>query len=116
MACGIPKGGAVRAHIVPRACGGPDTVENLHILCDWCHHNSEFLEGDTYWRWLGRQNLFMSLPATFARFGMSLAKVLSLSSHCAQVVEPLLELSKRGAMNRHEFLDRLEDLGIDIRL
>jgi len=41
-----------RCHIFPRSKGGDNTVENLHLLCGKCHVESEYLEGDFYWRWL----------------------------------------------------------------
>lgn len=40
-----------RAHIVPKAFGGQDTVDNLHILCARCHLESETFTGNEYWRW-----------------------------------------------------------------
>lgn len=51
-ACGMYEPGCERAHIVARANGGLDTVENLHPLCPPCHKASEHVEGDDYWRWL----------------------------------------------------------------
>ena len=52
-ACGmIYDGGLERAHIQARCNGGPDTVDNLHLLCSTCHKVSEHLEGDAYWEWL----------------------------------------------------------------
>lgn len=38
------------AHIVPLVWGGPDTIENVHILCIGCHVESEGLK--LYWDWL----------------------------------------------------------------
>lgn len=38
-----------RAHIVPICFGGPNTVDNIHLLCMSCHSRSE---GNTvYWTW-----------------------------------------------------------------
>jgi len=52
-ACGmIPTRGLERAHIQARCNGGPDTVENLHLLCCYCHKASEYREGDDYWNWI----------------------------------------------------------------
>ena len=54
-----------RAHIKARCDGGSDTVENLHLLCSFCHKSSEFIEGDDYERWFMEQNAFrMMIEAT----------------------------------------------------
>jgi hypothetical protein len=50
FACGMD--GAERAHILARAVGGGDEVENLHILCGVCHKDSEYLDGGRYMGWL----------------------------------------------------------------
>lgn len=46
-----------RAHILARSEGGPDTVENLHLLCPECHKASEMVSGDAYWAWLESRSL-----------------------------------------------------------
>jgi len=46
-----------RAHIKARCNGGGDEVKNLHILCAGCHHESEFYEGETYWKWYRHKRL-----------------------------------------------------------
>lgn len=40
-----------RAHIVPISSGGPNTVENIHLLCEACHSRSE--ANPKYWNWFG---------------------------------------------------------------
>lgn len=47
-----------RAHILARVEGGSDTVENLHMLCPWCHRDSEFLSGAEYWAWFESRTQF----------------------------------------------------------
>jgi len=39
-----------RAHIIPLAQGGDNSLDNLHILCIGCHTNSE--GNKYYWNWL----------------------------------------------------------------
>ena len=51
FACGFYFGGTERCHIKARCTGGPDTVDNLHLLCHSCHVTSELLDGDKYWDW-----------------------------------------------------------------
>ena len=38
QACGAPATDA--DHVIPRALGGPDTLENLRALCGPCHHRA----------------------------------------------------------------------------
>lgn len=52
--------GLERAHILARCSGGPDSPENLHLLCSACHHQSETYDGERYWRWFKKQNAFHS--------------------------------------------------------
>jgi hypothetical protein len=40
-----------RAHILARCSGGSDTVDNLHLLCRYCHISSETVSGKAYWQW-----------------------------------------------------------------
>jgi hypothetical protein len=115
MACGI-RSGAQRSHITPRVKGGPDTVDNLHMLGGYCHHASELLEGKTYWRWIGRQNVLTSVPATFARFGMSLEKLRRLSDEQAAQFNVRFERVLQRTRSPLEAIDELEDIGVDIRL
>lgn len=44
-----------RAHIKARCEGGTDDLDNLHLLCEICHKDSEFHEGTEYWDWLGKR-------------------------------------------------------------
>ena len=52
FACGMYCKVVEKAHITAKCNGGPDTVDNLHMLCRTCHKVSEALEGDEYWVWL----------------------------------------------------------------
>ncbi len=115
MACGLP-GGTTRCHIVPRSRGGPDAIENLHMLCRWCHHASEPLEGEAYWRWIGKQNAFGSIAALFGRYGISMQKILKLVDEEAEKAESISKMIYREQRSPYEMIDRLEDTGIDIRL
>jgi predicted restriction endonuclease len=46
MLCGVEDGenNLDRAHILPRCYGGDDVVENLLLLCFWCHRRTEVLK------------------------------------------------------------------------
>lgn len=61
FACGIndrPNAPPERAHILARALGGDDSLENLHLLCHLCHKASESLKGDAYWRWFEERTVY----------------------------------------------------------
>lgn len=47
-----------RAHIKARCEGGTDDLDNLHLLCEVCHKDSEIYSGDEYWEWLKKRNLW----------------------------------------------------------
>jgi len=50
MACG--GYGNERAHIYALSYGGSNLPSNIHMLCSICHHESEMIEGYSYWLWL----------------------------------------------------------------
>ena len=50
FACG--QDGNERCHIKAKQEGGTDHESNLHILCEICHKDSEYLSGDAYFYWL----------------------------------------------------------------
>lgn len=52
FACGMSDTALERCHILARALGGADTVDNLHLLCPTCHKASEGLSGGAYFDWL----------------------------------------------------------------
>lgn len=58
FSCGNPFAmrGTERAHIIAVVEGGGNGCDNIHNLCVACHHESENLTGERYWRW------FMSKP------------------------------------------------------
>lgn len=41
-----------RCHIVSIENGGPNTADNLVLLCHHCHVDSEYLSPETFWQWL----------------------------------------------------------------
>ena len=51
FACGLHFRSLDRAHIIAKVEGGNDNVNNLHMLCDICHKDSEYLKGTKYWEW-----------------------------------------------------------------
>jgi hypothetical protein len=73
FACGMNPGGSLeRAHIHARTNGGSDTADNLHMLCRTCHRDSEYLEGDDYWRWFWERTSTDMLMSSSARSGINL--------------------------------------------
>jgi len=45
--------GLQRAHVLARSLGGPDTVENLALLCKSCHDASpDTADPAIFWRWV----------------------------------------------------------------
>jgi len=50
-----------RAHIHPKVLGGTDEVDNLHLLCQYCHLASEFIYGTDYWAWFMQRKLMHTL-------------------------------------------------------
>ena len=40
-----------RAHILAICKGGSNDYTNIHLLCDECHRESEWLDGEPYWAW-----------------------------------------------------------------
>lgn len=45
--------GLERAHVIPRALGGPDTPENIVLLCERCHKESpDTADASRFWRWV----------------------------------------------------------------
>ncbi len=114
MACGC-RGGE-RAHIRARANGGSDDISNLHILCSECHHNSEFIEGKAYWRWIARQNMWQNPHAFWGRYGISFDKMSRLPEEQSRAVADAIKSNQRNRVSPHELIDRLDDIGIDVRL
>lgn len=64
-----------RAHITAKMNGGPNAVENLHMLCRVCHIVSEYREGDDYWFWLESWTLADRLLATAILGGFPVASL-----------------------------------------
>ena len=50
FACGTERP-LERAHILARCEGGSDEVSNFHLLCGFCHRQSEFKHGADYLEW-----------------------------------------------------------------
>ena len=50
FACGNIMQKLYRCHIIPSSYGGPNTVDNMHLLCSGCHEESEGLP--KYWDWI----------------------------------------------------------------
>jgi 5-methylcytosine-specific restriction endonuclease McrA len=67
FACRWPTEDLERAHILPLCEGGSDEVSNLHLLCEACHKDSEFLSGRSYWKWLLSRTLEEAVLSSWAR-------------------------------------------------
>jgi len=50
-----------RAHIFPKVLGGSDEVDNIHLLCQYCHLASEFLYGTDSGAWFMKRSLMHTL-------------------------------------------------------
>ncbi len=107
-----------RCHIQARTTGGPDLVENIHLLCRFCHEESELLEGATYWLWIkGWLEIDNCWPANFARRGISWHKVLAMTEEEAvQVNIAIDELRAKDACSPSVLAARLSAVGVDVRL
>ena len=47
-----PYIGLDRCHVIPKAVGGPDTVDNLVLMCERCHTDSPNTESEKiFWTW-----------------------------------------------------------------
>ena len=64
-----------RAHITARVNGGPDTADNLHMLCDTCHKASERLDGEPYWVWLVERTIVDRCLQAAASSGVNLGSL-----------------------------------------
>lgn len=78
FACGVACKRAHRAHIHARVTGGSDTVENLHMLCETCHKDSECKEGDAYWRWFWQRCRMDTMLSEAARSGFNVWSEINL--------------------------------------
>jgi 5-methylcytosine-specific restriction endonuclease McrA len=76
FACGYDNGPTIRAHIQAKCNGGPDEVENLHLLCPCCHRTSEFLEGDKYWHWFKERSIIDMIVQDRTNTGLNLGHLI----------------------------------------
>lgn len=110
MACGY-NGPNYRCHITARVNGGSDAVDNLHMLCKTCHDASEYLQGEAYWRWFGRQSPFTTAPIILARRGISTEKMAGLS---LEQQHKALEILTQVGIDR--LVEHCTAVGIDLEL
>ena len=54
-----------RCHIIPVCEGGSDDLENIHLLCNSCHKESEVYSGKKYDLWLNSKNKEQFVKALF---------------------------------------------------
>lgn len=61
-ACGDAKGPLERCHIYSRNEGGPDTLDNLVIMCSNCHLESEDIPPEGFWFWISKSRAERWVP------------------------------------------------------
>ena len=76
FACGM-KAHTQRAHILPKNRGGSDDASNIHLLCEVCHKQSEFISGADYDRWLRGQSAISMALGIYAYNGLGAQELLS---------------------------------------
>ena len=69
FACGCDHGRIQRAHILAKCEGGTDRVNNIHLLCVYCHHDSEYITGAKYFRWLRKRTMTGAFLSMFLAHG-----------------------------------------------
>lgn len=82
-----------RAHIKPvvKFRGKfPHAFDNLHLLCTRCHVDSEYLEGDRYWRWFKQMDLAGRMAINLMTANPEVAAKLLLGDK-AEALQALLE-------------------------
>jgi HNH endonuclease len=65
-----------RCHIIPRALGGPDTVDNLFLLCRECHDAAPNTNApDIFFAWVNAQDYYVrelaKMVTAFNAFGVT---------------------------------------------
>ena len=80
FACGFdaPGSGLQRAHILALADGGNNDVENLHMLCLFCHQSSEYISGEEYFAWFAQRNIMDRIIETCLKTANGTALVRQL--------------------------------------
>jgi hypothetical protein len=69
-----------RSHIVAKTYGGTDAPENIHLLCKFCHLESEFLENSVdYFKWIFSKSKENSLAWKFVANISNLNSFIGLS-------------------------------------
>ena len=75
FACGILTNDSTeRAHILSRQEGGSDEVDNLHLLCNICHKDSEQFSGEEYNEWFINRTHIDAMLSIFYKFDYRLFK------------------------------------------
>jgi hypothetical protein len=85
FACGLywpeelGKPNTERAHITARIKGGTDEASNIHNLCRCCHTDSEYIDGETYWRWFKSRTPADAVASMAQRAGMNFTDILTMA-------------------------------------
>jgi len=69
-----------KSHIKDRYFSNDDSLENLHLLCQTCHRDSEFLSDDNYWNWLKNRTTLDAIVSMADFEGKSLEELSILFS------------------------------------
>lgn len=84
FACGFDGPGTLeRAHITALSEGGGNDADNLHMLCRCCHHDSEMLSGDEYWRWFMQRNIMDRLLSESVKRGFNAFSAIVRCNDCS---------------------------------
>ena len=98
FACGY-FGHCDRCHILALCEGGNNSLENIHMLCETCHQDSEYLSGDQYWIWFNarkHEDTFISFYLN--KKGVNLSALISKET-LYEILGKILEVetSKKSA-------------------
>lgn len=75
FACGFEQE-LQKAHILARSEGGSNEESNIHLLCNFCHRDSELISGETYYLWFKERNALDRIMASGVQYGFNTSKLI----------------------------------------